>query len=198
MRSVTSLPTELSEQVLLQADPNTLVSLCGTSLQYRSICSGPFFWRIRFEQEGLPLLEQGDNAQEWIRIYQKSHRVAQLAEDYLEEGSKIIFGQINLDELSKIAPGLVKTYIRQEKERQELLQERKLLEEENADKDVIDDLEVALQIIPEYSLVMRNEGNTYALDNLLYVPLERDYEYMVIQRGLTPKQAFELLFTLLY
>ncbi|SPN79267.1 F-box domain-containing protein [Brazilian cedratvirus IHUMI] len=193
------LPVELSEQVLLQADPSTLVSLCGTSLQYRSICSGPSFWRIRFEQEGLPLLEEGSNAQEWIGIYQKAHRVAQLVEGYLEgEGERISFQQINLDELAKLAPWLTEAYINHQQQTQELLRQGQILEEEDAPKDLLDDIDAALAIIPEYSLILRHEGNTYALDALFHTPIERDYDYSTIVNNLTSDEAFDMLFTLLY
>lgn len=199
MQSPTRLPVELSEQVLLQADPSTLVSLCGTSLQYRSICSGPSFWRIRFEQEGLPLLEQGNTAQDWIRIYQKSRRVAQLVESYLEEeGERISFQQINLDELTKVAPWLTEAYISHQQQTQELLRQGQILEEENAPKDLLDDIDAALAAIPEYSLIVRHQGNTYALDALFHTPIERDYDFSTIANNLTPDEAFDLLFTLLY
>nr|WIL02747.1 DNA-directed RNA polymerase subunit [Cedratvirus borely] len=193
-----SLPLEVSENVLLQADTPTLISLCGTSAQHRSLCSDSRFWRKRFEQEGLPLLEQGYDARSWIRIYQKSHQVAQLVEGYLEEDvQNISFQQIDLDELSKIVPSLVETYVRQEEAREELIRERDTLDE-NTPKDVWDDFEAELQIIPEYSLSLRSEGETYALDVVFYTPFTGEYDYSNIDHGLSPDDAFVLLFSLLY
>jgi hypothetical protein len=193
-----NLPLELSENVLLQADPPTLISLCGTSPQHRSLCSDSLFWRRRFEQEGLPLLEQGHDANSWIRIYQKSHRIAQIAEGYLEEDPQnISFQQINLDELSRIVPSLVQNYVGHSQELEELIRERDTLDEDTP-KDVQDDIEAGIEVIPEYSLSLRSEGRTYALDAVFYTPLNDEYNYTNIDRGLSPDEAFVLLFTLLY
>ncbi|QIN54208.1 F-box domain-containing protein [Cedratvirus kamchatka] len=203
-----SLPPELSEQVLLRANSSTLISLCGTSPQYRNLCSDSLFWKKRFKQEGLPLLEQvspsseqGTSAQSWIRIYQNSRRVAQLVEDYLErDNQNISFEQINLDELSKIAPEVVRSYIQEGHELEQLLEEKSLLEQEDSPlKDALDDIDAAIQTIPEYFITVRWEGTkTYALDIVLYTPLDREYDYLNILHGLSSDKAFNLLFNLLY
>ena len=186
-----SLPTELSQNILLQVDPPTLVSLCGTSLEYRSLCSDSRFWRARFEEEGLPLLEQGWDANSWIRIYQKSLRVAQLVEDYLEENSESIsLEQVNLDELQKIAPWFTDIYYREEEEKQDLIQEREALLKQGAD---IDDIESTILSYDEYSLRVVYTDGLYYLD-----VVTGDYNGRSLLYGITGDEAFDVLFRLLY
>lgn len=72
-------------------NPDELASSCYSSEYGREICSGREFWEEKFNREGLPLLEEGNDPQTWLEIYRKSQKVARKTEKRMQSPRVSIF-----------------------------------------------------------------------------------------------------------
>ncbi|SPN79312.1 F-box domain-containing protein [Cedratvirus Zaza IHUMI] len=99
------LPGELQEEVLFSLEePDDLFRVCSTSKESRQVCSNPSFWREKFRRENLPLVEEGNNFTEWLRIYQKSLKTAQETDNIINSGDRISISLVEVPEPSMLGP----------------------------------------------------------------------------------------------
>lgn len=113
--SLTSLPPEIAEEILLHLLPSDIYSVCSASPGLLSICLDPRFWRARFSRkgilfpvfppplfsltgwtdlfwfevfrkEGLPLIEYPSHTPtEWESVYERSKQAREEAENIHRE-----------------------------------------------------------------------------------------------------------------
>lgn len=89
------LSLEEKEEILLQASPEELLTLCSDYGEFYFLCSDSTFWRRRFRQGGLPLLEERvwaslGSRQEWVKLF---HHAILSEEDVLESLERLREGE---------------------------------------------------------------------------------------------------------
>lgn len=115
------LPNELISKTLLALPEEKLLEICASE-EYRDFCKQSFFWRERFNAEGIPLLMEGHTPFTWSLIYRRSLQALDLVEKFwgettLEEEeflASLTLGKINnisLLDFSQADPVKVKEFL---------------------------------------------------------------------------------------
>lgn len=66
--SLQSLPTEIQLEILLLPSRSDLIQFCSISSTFRSLCSEAYFWKRKFKQDNLLLLEEGSSFSTWYAL----------------------------------------------------------------------------------------------------------------------------------
>nr|WIL03414.1 DNA-directed RNA polymerase subunit [Cedratvirus plubellavi] len=99
------LPEELQEEVLYSLrQPEDLSRACSVSKASRRVCSGSSFWREKFRRENLPLLEEGDNLLQWLKIYRKSLETARKVDERILSGRSVRVSLTSVDDPKILLP----------------------------------------------------------------------------------------------
>ncbi|SHO33315.1 F-box domain [Cedratvirus A11] len=99
------LPEELQEEVLFSLrQPEDLSRACSVSRASRRVCSGSLFWRERFRRENLPLLEEGGDLTQWLKIYRKSLETARKVDERILSGRNVRVSLTSVDDPKILLP----------------------------------------------------------------------------------------------
>lgn len=90
-----SLPNEILTHTFLNASEQVLYSVHRSSSIEREIVSSPFFWRRKFEKEGLLLLTEGVGFASWLSIYKLACFSRNFAKDLMESNVQPIIRDSN-------------------------------------------------------------------------------------------------------
>lgn len=88
------LPREMKEEILLVLQGSDLYDACYTCSEFNSILGNPSFWKRKFTEEGLYMMERGNGPEQWIDIYLYSREVMSRVRKDLQKRGLLL--QLNL------------------------------------------------------------------------------------------------------
>lgn len=91
-------PNEVLFSILLEGDINELPTICSSSPQLEEVCSDPYFWKQKFQREGVEIITPQNSVRGWVSEYINSKRSmekAQVIFSRMLNGTLVEDGDIN-------------------------------------------------------------------------------------------------------
>ena len=105
---------ELWQEILLNVHPDDLPELRLVSRQCDEILTQNHFWRLRFAQDGIPLVETRLSTFSWIAEYRYAKRsLAYTQANYLRGASMLITGILDIKLFFSSIPEIDQTFLEQ-------------------------------------------------------------------------------------
>lgn len=128
-----SLPNEILAHTFLNASEQVLYSVHRSGSTEREIVSSSFFWRRKFEKEGLLLLSEGLDFASWLSIYKLACFSRDFSNDLIENNVRPIILDSDVREKLRQAHPEISTRVYLFGLRMDKIRDLKLLAFNNAD-----------------------------------------------------------------
>nr|WIL05143.1 hypothetical protein pmam_104 [Pithovirus mammoth] len=91
-------PNEILFSILLESNIDELPKVCNSTPQFGAVCSDPYFWKSKFQRDGVQIITPQDSVRGWVSEYINSKRSLEKAQGLflqLVNGTLVEEGNIN-------------------------------------------------------------------------------------------------------
>lgn len=91
-------PVEILFSILLEGDVKGLPTICSSSPHLEEVCSDPYFWKQKFQRDGVEIITPQNSVRGWVSEYINSKRSMEKAQELFSRilnGTLVEDGNIN-------------------------------------------------------------------------------------------------------